>query len=182
MGIQLLTAEEFMDLPDSFDGRVELIKGVVHRTPPRWPRHGEICAHVAFALSRYFEAHDLGHVLTNNVCMVTKRSPDTVRGPDISYYSYERVPKGPLRDGLLPVPPDLVFEIRSSCDRWSELHYKVGEYLRVGVRAVGILVDATKSVHIFFPDREPQILHVDDEFSLPEILEDVRVQVRRFFD
>lgn len=43
-GTSLLTAEEYMALPDEFDGPTELVKGVLVQMPPAFPRHGEICA------------------------------------------------------------------------------------------------------------------------------------------
>lgn len=178
----LLTAEEYMALPDSFEFPTELVKGVLVQLPPPRPRHGELCAQIVYLLRRHLEDHPAGRVVSNDAGMVTERGPDTVRGPDVAYYSYERVAKGPLPDGLLPSSPDAVFEVRSPSDRWSELHVKVAEYLRVDVRAVCVLDDRTRSVHVFHADREPQVLSVDDELSLPGILDDFRVQVRRFFE
>jgi Uma2 family endonuclease len=178
----LLTAEEYMALPDSFDGPTELVKGTLVAMPPPWPRHGELCACVSYLLQRYLEDHPAGRVLTNDSSMITERDPDSVRGPDVSYYSYKRVPKGPLPKGLLSIAPDLVFEVRSPSDRWSELHVKIAEYLRVDVKAVCVLDDGARSVHVFYADREPQVLTTDDEFSLPDILGDFRVKVARFFE
>ena len=34
------------------------------------------------------DEHDLGHVLSNDSGVITERDPDTVRGADISFYSY----------------------------------------------------------------------------------------------
>jgi Uma2 family endonuclease len=128
------------------------------------------------------EEHDIGHVLTNDSSTVTERDPDTVRGPDVAYYSYKRVPKGPLPRGLLLVSPELVFEVRSPNDRWNELHVKIAEYLSAGVLTVCVLDDENKSIHAFHADREPQVLSGEDEFSLPNILGDFRVKVLRFFE
>lgn len=178
----LLTAEEYMAIPDSFDGPTELVKGVLVTMPPARPRHGEICARISFLIQVYLQDHDIGRVLTNDSSMVTERDPDSVRGPDVAYYSYERAPKGPLPDGLLPVSPDAVFEVRSPSDRWSEIHAKVAEYLQVDVKAVCVFDDRTRSIHVFHPDREPQVLAADDELALPGILSDFRVPARRFFE
>jgi Uma2 family endonuclease len=114
--------------------------------------------------------------------MITERGPDTVRGPDVAYYSYERVPQGPLPDGLLSASPDLVFEVRSPSDRWSELHTKVAEYLNADVKAVCVLDDDTRTMHVFYADREPRVLTASDDLSLSEILGDFRVKVQRFFE
>jgi Uma2 family endonuclease len=178
----LMTAEEYMALPYSFDGPTELVKGELITMPPPFPRHGEICARVSYLLQNHLEKSPKGRVLTNDSSMITDRGPDTVRGPDVTYYSHERVPKGPLSDGLLAVAPELVFEVRSPSDRWSEIHTKVAEYLNVDVKAVCVLDDETRTVHVFYADRKPQVLSADDDFTLPEILGDFRVPVRRFFE
>jgi Uma2 family endonuclease len=171
-----------MALPDSFDGPTELVKGELVTMPAARPRHGEICARVVYLLQKYLDEHPIGRVICNDSSTITERSPDTVRGPDVSYYSYERVPKGPLPAGLLSCSPDLVFEVRSPSDRWSEIHGKVGEYLRVNVRAVCVVDDDTRSIHIFYADREPQILTANDELTLAGILDDFRVPVARFLE
>jgi Uma2 family endonuclease len=101
-------------------------------------------------LGRYLDDYPVGRVVTNDASMITERGPDTVEAPDVSYYSYERVPKCPLPDGLLPAAPEVVFEVRSPSDLWSELHAKVAEYLNASVKAVCVLDDHTRTVHGFF--------------------------------
>jgi len=114
--------------------------------------------------------------------MQTERDPDTVRGPDVCYYSYARVPKGPLPPGLLPAAADLVFEVRSPNDRWADLHAKTAEYLNAGVQTVCVVDDDSKSVHIFHANKPPQVLAVTDRLALPEILPGFDVPVDRIFE
>lgn len=178
----LLTAEQYMALPDSFDGPTELVKGVLVTMPPPWPRHGELCCQVAYLLRKYLDDHPTGRVLTNDSSMVTERDPDTVRGPDVSYYSYQRVPKGPLTSRLLPVAPELVFEVRSPSDRWSDLHAKISEYLQAGVQTACVVDDQSKAIHAFHADGDPQKFELTDELTLPKIFSDFRVPVSRFFE
>lgn len=178
----LLTAEEYMALSDSFDGPTELVKGVLVTMTPPPPRHGEICSQIIYLLRKYLESNPSGRVVCNDSSMLTERNPDSVRGPDVSYYSFERVKKGPLPGGLLPIAPEAVFEVRSPSDRWSELHIKVAEYLQAGVLAVCVLDDNSRTLHAFFADREPKVLTAADEFALPEILGDFGVLVARFFE
>ena len=99
----------------------------------------------------------------------TRPSPDTVRGADVAYYSYERVPKGPLpRRKYLDVAPDLAVEVRSPGDPWSEILAKVAEYLRAGVKAVVVLDEQTRTLTIYRPDVPHQVLNDEAEFSLPD--------------
>jgi len=57
---------------------------------------------------------------------------------------------GPLPLGYLPVPPDLVFEVLSPSRPMERCaHQKVAEYLHAGVRAICVVDDSTRSIHVF---------------------------------
>ena len=92
-------------------------------------------------LGEYAKDRDLGRVLSNDTGVITERGPDTVRGADISFYSFARVPKGPLPDRYLDTPPDLVVEVLSPSDRWPKVLAKVAEYLDAGTTVVLVLDD-----------------------------------------
>jgi Uma2 family endonuclease len=177
----LLTAEQFAALPDSDFRSVELVKGSLVEMNPPMPRHGEICANIARLLFLYLDEHPEGRIVTNDSNVLIERNPDTVRGPDVAYYSYRRVAKGPLPAGFLPVAPELVFEVLSPHDRWSMLHAKIADYLTAGVQAVCILDDHTRTLHAYDAERPPCVFSATDEFALPHILSEFRVQVEQFF-
>ena len=67
----------------------------------------------------------------------------------MSFYSYARMPRGPLPRGYLDVVPELVFEVRSPTDRWSKMLVKVSEYLEAGVTVVCLVDEGTENVHVF---------------------------------
>jgi len=181
-GTSLMTAEDYADLPDPHGYPTELVKGVLITMAPPRPRHGEICLQIGHLLRIYLDDHPIGRATSNDSGVITERDPDTVRGADIAYYSFERVPKGPLPAGLLGVAPDLVFEVLSPSDRWSDVQVKVAECLDVGVRAVCVVDDDTRSVHVFRPDQPMLVFKAADEFALPDILGAFRVPVERFFE
>ncbi|MBI1915190.1 MAG: Uma2 family endonuclease [Planctomycetes bacterium] len=179
---KLLTAEEYRLLPD--DGRpTELIRGRVVEMNMPAPRHGYFCANITEVVSGFVRQHDLGRVMSNDSGVVTHRGPDTVRGADVCYYSYLRLPKGPLPEGYLPVTPELIFEVRSPTDRWSQVIAKVGEYLNAAVLVVCVLDPQTETLTVYHADEIQRVLTADDELSLPDLLgPDSRVPVRRFFE
>jgi Uma2 family endonuclease len=177
----LLTAEEFGLRPDPGYPE-ELVQGRIITMPPPKPRHGQVCTKVIRILDRFVEERDLGHVLSNDSGVVTERDPDTVRGADVSFYSYDRLQKGPIPEGYLAVPPNLVVEVRSPDDRWRDLLKKVNEYLAVGVTVVIVLDPDPCTAHIFHAERAPEQLGPDDELTVPDILGDFRVKVARFFE
>jgi Uma2 family endonuclease len=176
----LLTAEQYAELPD--DGRhTELVRGkVVEMSRPK-PEHGYYCLNIGSLLREHVRSRDLGRVVSNDSGVITTRGPDSVRGPDVAFYSYERVPKGPLPKGYWPAP-DLVFEVRSPSDRLSDLYEKVTEYIKAGVKVV-CLVEPDKETVLVYPGEEfLRMLGANDELTLPEVLPDFRVPVRQLFE
>lgn len=177
----LLTAEEYGRRPDPGYPE-ELVRGRIVTMPQPKPRHGQLCAKAVRILGNHADEHDLGHVLSNDAGVVTERGPDTVRGPDVAFYSFARVPKGPLPTEYLEVAPELVIEVRSPTDRWPQVLIKVAEYLNAGVLIVAVLDDDSRTAHLYYADRPGRILGPDDELALPDLLADFRVPVRRFFE
>jgi Uma2 family endonuclease len=137
---------------------------------------------ISYLLCQFLERHPTGCVVSNDAGIITERDPDSVRGADIAYYSFERVPKGPLPEGLLSVAPEVVFEVLSPSDRWSDVQVKVAEYLDAGVRAVCVVDDDTRSIHVFRIDQPMRVFKTAEEFTLPDVLGEFRVMVARFFE
>ena len=177
----LMTAEQFGDRPDPGHPE-ELVRGrIVPMSFPK-PRHGQICSKVDRILGVFADEHDLGHVLCNDSAVVTERGPDTVRGADVAFYSYGRVPKGPLPAGYLGVVPELVVEVASPSDRWPKVLAKVAEYLDAGVGLVVVLDGEESSARVFHADGTTTTLGPDDAFAAPDLLPGFSVVVRRFFE
>jgi Uma2 family endonuclease len=176
-----MTAEEFGRRPDPGHPE-ELVQGRVVPMPPPDRKHGYVCLKAGRLLGNFVDEHDLGRVMSNDSGVITERDPDTVRGADVAYYSYARLPKGPLSTGYGPELPELVVEVCSSGDRWCEIHEKVAEYLRAGVLVVVVLDPKPQTAHVFGADDPPRSLGAEDELALPGILEGFRVRVGRFFE
>jgi Uma2 family endonuclease len=130
----------------------------------------------------YREQHDTGHVLGNDTGIVTQRGPDTVRGADVSWISYARLPKHLLPDGYPDVAPNLAFEVRSPTDRWLIILEKVTEYFNCGVEYVCVMDPTTETVRVYTPDEPETVLHGDDLLEFPQLLPGFSVAVRRFFE
>jgi Uma2 family endonuclease len=177
----LLTAKEYWLMPDNGQP-TELVRGRIVPVNMPAPRHGQVCAKVAYLLQRYLEDDDLGHVASNDSGVQTEHDPDTVRGADVSFYSYSQFPKGPLPLGYLEVSPRVVFEVKSTSDRWAQVLAKVAEYLEAGVVVVCVLDPQTDTAHVYRADQPAQILQANDELALPDVLGSFRVVVRRFFE
>lgn len=177
--VALLTAAEFTKRYENI--HAELIKGVVKEYPVAWPRHGKICGTMSAMLWVHTQAHKCGHVMTNDSWVQTGSNPDSVRGGDVCYFSYERLPEGPVPDGLLPVVPELVVEVRSPTDRWTQMFAKVVEYLSAGVCVVVILDPNSATASVYRADELQQIFHNSDPLTLPDVLPGFSVPVEHLF-
>lgn len=169
-----LTAEEFLALPDN-DRRSELVAGRIIEMPPPGFRHGYVCLNIAFQLRLYLREHPRGRLAGNDAGVVTQRFPDSVRGPDVLYYSYERLPASDVPIGYPNVAPDLTFDVKSPSDSWNDLLTKVTELLHAGVDTV-CLVDPDRQLAQVYRSQEPvRIVNADGVLEFPEILPGFRV-------
>jgi Uma2 family endonuclease len=135
-------------------------------------------------LHNFVRQHGLGRVFSNDTFTKTqvKSTSETLRGPDVAFVSYTRMPKGPIPKGPLPCAPDLVIEVRSPSDRIPQLSAKATEYLDAGVNVVVVIDPETESVAVYREDELPLRMHNSDEFTLPDVLPGFSVPVSKFFE
>lgn len=165
---KLLTAEEYLLLPD--DGlRTELRRGVVVYMNPPGFRHGEVCSRICRWIGNFVEDHRLGRTLTNDSGIIVERHPDTVRGADVSFYSYHRVAKGPSPVGYAGAPPEIVFEVVSPTNSRQEIVKKTGEYLNAGVNVVCVVDPQYQTINLYYPDRPSEKLAGEDLLTFTDL-------------
>ena len=178
---KLLTAEDFM-ASNLGEGNFELVRGEIVELPPAMPKHGVVCANVAGSLWDYGRRSGYGYALSNDSAVVTERDPDTVRGPDVCFYSHARWPRADVDKGLPPVAPDLAVEVVSPGNRAAKISTKIAEYQAVGTLLVWVVYPASRTVVIHRLDDEPPIVLRDGALieNLPE-LPGFRCSVSDFF-
>lgn len=176
-----MTAEEFAE---QYAGkRVEFLFGKVVEPPMPFQFHGVVCNWASFYVTQHVLANGLGHVTTNDsfVRVPTPADPEKVRGADVCFFSYARVPRGRFPRGLVDVSPELVVEVKSPSDTWAEIYRKVGEYLANDVLAVIVFDDETRSATVFRPARRQQLFEEADTLAVPDVLPGWAVPVAHFF-
>jgi len=123
-----ITASEFERMLDPTDGsKLELVRGEVIVMPPPKGRHGIVCQRLGRFLGNYVEPAKLGWVTTNDTGVMLERGPDTVRGPDVAFWSITRQPQMP--EGYFEIPPDVAIELLLPNDRRPDVREKIKEYL-----------------------------------------------------
>jgi Uma2 family endonuclease len=130
-----MTGEELARRPDLEP--CELVEGRIVEMSPTGVKHGRVELLLGMALERWASEVRRGLVVVGEVGIYLRRNPDTVRAADILYVSAERLARrGP--SAYLDVPPELVIEVLSPDDRWSDVMEKIAEYLAFGVDRVWI--------------------------------------------
>jgi len=176
----LMTAVEFGDRPDPGYPE-ELVRGRIAPGKYADPRHGVVCSQAIRLFGKHVEEHDLGQLVALSG-VITERDPDTVRAVDLSFYGYDRLPKGALSDGYGPEVPEWAVDVVSAFDRWPDVLARVSGLLNAGVLVVVVLDPRPSAAHIFGADDPPRTLGAEEELVLPGILEGFRVRVGRFFE
>lgn len=179
---RLISAAEFGRMPN--DGtKTELVRGRIVRLPVPRPYHGFICGRVFRYLDRYAEDNKSGTVFSNNSGVITEREPDTVRGADVSYYSFSRLPAGRIaQEEYYEVVPELVVEVRSPSDRWQKTLQKVSECLSAGVAIVVVIDPSNKSANVYRDEGSPETIGPEDTLTVPDLLPGFSVPIARFFE
>ena len=178
---RLITAEEFSLMPDPPDGsRQELVRGVIETMPPPSTYHGVCCARLGRRLGNFVEEKNLGFIASNDSGFITERDPDTVRGPDLSFWIRERLPQLPA-EGYVALAPDLVVEVVSPSDVFSRINKKLQHYLKHQVRLIWLVLPEDRSVTVYRPQAAPVTLVNSDQLSGEDVLPGFTCPVQELF-
>jgi Uma2 family endonuclease len=178
--IQRTTANDLLRMPD--DGfRYELVRGELRKMSPAGHKQGRIAMKVATPLDTHVTANDLGAVYAAETGFLLSSDPDTVRAPDISFVSRERLDDVGDVEGYWPGAPDLVVEVMSPGDTYGEVEGKVLEWLDAGARMV-VVVNARKhSVSAYRSLTDIVVLTENDTLDGADIVPGWRMSVKDIF-
>lgn len=177
----LLSAEDF-ELVAQVMGSCELVRGEIVPMSPGGIRQSVITGNAARLLDSHSRSHGLGRVLTGEAGVVVARRPDTVRGADVAFISYQRLPKGPTEHGFLKQPPELVIEVLSLDTSWEKMEEKVADYHAMGVDLVWVLDPQTMTLRAYPLGRPAALFRDTDLASADPHVAGFSVVVGAFFE
>ena len=152
---RLLTADEFLAMPEDEGHRLELWDGkVVYMSLPG-DQHGQIAENIGDALKAFFAPRRLG-ILRRVTGFIL--SPSRVAGPDVAFMAYADL--DPDRDPTkaFASAPTLAVEIVSPNDRLTRVTTKALGYLEAGSRRVWVVNPRRRTVTVYRHDAEPRTL------------------------
>jgi Uma2 family endonuclease len=180
--IPLVTAEEFAQRPERADGwQEELVRGVIIVTPPPGFTHGVSQVNVASLLRTWARQDRRGRV-TAASGLRTETDPDSVRGPDVAYWSAERLPLEIVPQGYPDVAADLCVEVLSPGNRRAAIDEKVREYLAATVRIVWVVDPEAHTVTVYRQPDAGQVLDAAAILTDEEVLPGFSCRVGEFFE
>ncbi len=161
-----LTFEDIKELPE---GNYEVIDGEVKELAPTGFEHGEWEGELYTLLKHKLKGK--GYVAVGEVGILISKNPLRIRSADVVYISKERSPERPR--GILTVPPELVIEIVSPSNTYTEMEEKVFDYLKAGVNRV-LLIDPQLRKATLFEGKEAKLYDFEEEI---ELLPDLKIKL-----
>ena len=176
----LLTADDLLRL-DAQGVRGELIRGELSETMPAGHRHGKIVMNLGAELRNFVKPRKLGTLVASDSGVLLERDPDTVREPDVAFFSAEKIPLDADIPGYAESVPDLVVEVASPGDSRTAVNDKALMWLRYGARLVWVVRPDVRQVDVHREGREVAALGENDALDGMDVLPGFSCPVRDVF-
>ena len=182
--VTLMNTEELLALPENGMER-DLIRGELREKPMtrRNPQHSYSESKIAQFLWNWLDQQPepRGEVLDGEVGFRLRRDPDTTVGIDAAYISAELSAATPKNARLIDGIPILAVEILSPSNTYAEVMEKVEDYVAVGVPLTWVVEPVFRTVTIYRPGHEPELLNSLQELTGDPHLPGFRAPVAALF-
>ncbi len=175
---RLITGEELYRMTGL--GPTDLVRGEIVERMPTGHRHGDVEINLGSFLKNYVREHKLGKVFGGETGVYTGRDPDTVRGVDLAYMSRARYAQV-KSTSYLDVAPELIVEVLSPHDAWSEVQEKLAEYFAIDVKVVWVVDPKLLQVHSYQALDQIHVYKMGDTITCQELLPGFHVSVADLF-
>jgi Uma2 family endonuclease len=113
---------------------------------------------------------------------LTRLFGDTVRGPDVAFVAWDRLPEGKLpRDPIPDLVPNLVIEVLSAGNTYLEMSRKRREYFHAGVQLLWMVDPEERSVAVYRSPQDVQVLHAGEVLAGDAVLPGWQVDIGALF-
>ena len=173
-----MTLEEFSGLRRGAE-RHELDAGELISMPPPKSMHALVVRKILKAIEAILDQDDFGCAFAE-AGYVLSRDPLTIRQPDVSVISKERIQvTGP--DDYFEAAPELAVEVISPSDSAEYMETKIEQYLQWGAKQVWVLYPKTRRVYLFYESGQSVVLDESQTLEGGELLPGFPVRVTDLF-
>jgi Uma2 family endonuclease len=161
-------------------GQYELVDGVLVEKAMGY-YESLLASLVSHLIHDYLERHPLGVV--SGADGTVRLAPNTVRIPDVGFYSWERFPGRKLpRQPIPDLTPDLAIEILSAGNTPAEMRRKLHDYFQAGTRLVWLIDPRSVTARMFTSPTHVIAIDMDGELDGAEVLPGFRLSLRELFE
>ncbi len=145
------TADALWELSQGEDAKhYELDEGELVEMSPTGDAHGVVANWIAFLITAYVDAHDLGEVTAAETGFILSTNPDVVRAPDVAFIAKARLT--PITGKFYPFAPDQAVEVVSPGDTAHQIRRKTAQFLHAGTRLIWVVYPEQRLVDVYRPD------------------------------
>ena len=182
---KLMTAEEFLALPDDPNLERMLIRGRVIEVPTtrRSWFHSTVESNIVDILKRWRRSLAAGsfRIASGEAGSFLRRKPDTVVGTDVAVFPHAAAPKADEKTTLFIRAPLLAVEILSPSDVLENVQEKISDYLAAGVPLVWIVDPHFRTVIVHRPETAPEMFSGDEELIGDPHLPGLKIAAKEVF-
>jgi Uma2 family endonuclease len=168
----LLTAREFLRLPEPAAGKLELHDGRLVEVAPASYRHSAVQGRLVRRLGAWGEARGLNEPLPELPCAL---APRRVVAPDVGYVRDPARAAAADAAGLPEGPPDLAIEIVSPTDTRPEVRRTVHWYVAAGRPLVWVVDPRRRTATAYRPGGPARQLRAGDALDGEDVLPGLRL-------
>ncbi len=172
-----LTLAEFLALPQG-DVNCEFVDGYVKLKVSPKAFHSALQAALIVLIRTWCKGK--GRIYPEWAILLKRKGADWAPVPDLTYVSYEKLPKNWQKNEACPVPPELVIEIISPDQTIKEFEEKAKDYFAGGVLRVWVVNPEAMSIRVFDSAKSSQV-YIDDVLIVDELLPGLELTVRQIF-
>lgn len=141
---------------------------------------GFICGNISKILGIYAIQAGTGYVCSNDSGIIIERDPDTVRGPDVTFYR-DGGTADEMTRGYAQPPPVLAVEVLSPTDRIGSTLRCVEHLLSLGIKVVWVVDVEGREVSVFHGDEAAAVYQVDATLSDAVHLPGLSISIKEIF-
>ena len=167
--VEILTLEEYEQLPEQDGYRDELVRGRLVRDQLPGAEHGWLVAKLFREIEAFVRERGLGLTVIE-AGFVLEEDPPTVRGPDVAFIAEEDLPLEGISRSFWRVPPTLAVEVVSPSNKAADIQEKVLNYLDAGARLVWVVDPRTGSVTAYRSRSDIRLLRGGDVLDGADVL------------
>lgn len=157
----------------------ELVDGTLVEKSMGWPE--SVLAGILLQwLNNYLDAHRIG--VATGADGMTRLFDDTVRGPDVAFVAWDRMPDGQIPTDPIPeLVPNFVIEVLSSGNTYAEMSRKRREYFHAGVELLWMVDHRTRTITVFRSALDAAVYSEDKTIDGGEVLPGWQVNIGELF-